>query len=144
MCWSSTLNRFIVITIDKNLLAIERCDLTHHHNNIFRNWRSGTCSNTNLFLSTDELGSSIYEFTLLPSIQFVKEWSSPISCRNDEGIDDLCYKNGKFAIIIFHQSTNEIRLDLHSSTTLYVIWSIELGHIAPRRTTGCCWLNNDE
>jgi hypothetical protein len=149
MSWSSTLNRFIVITndliftLDENLIAIERCDLTHH-NNLYRNWRSGTCSNTNLFLSTGELGSSIYEFTLLPSMQFIKEWSSPITCRNDEGIDDLCYKNGKFALIIFHQSTNETRLDLRSSTTLDLIWSIELGHTAPRRTTGSCWLNNDE
>ena len=154
MCWSSTLNRFIVITndmiftIDENLLTIERCDLIHPHhhnnNNICRNWRSGTCSNTNLFLSSGDLGTSIYEFTLLPSIQFVKEWSSPISCRKDEGIDDLCYKNGKFAIIIFHQSTNETRLELRLSPTLDVIWSIELGHTAPRRTTGCCSLNNDE
>lgn len=152
MCWSSTLNRFIVITndtiytIDENLLAIERCDLIHHHhnNNIYRNWRSGTCSNINLYLSTGDLGSSIYEFILLPSIQFVKEWSSPISCRHDEGIDDLCYRNDKFAIIIFHQTTNETRLDLRSSITLDTIWSIELSHLAPRRTSGCCWLNNDE
>jgi hypothetical protein len=134
----------MIFTLDENLLAIERCNLNHHHHNIYCNWRSGTCSNTNLFLSTGELGSSIYEFTLLPSIQFVKEWSSPISCRKDEGIDDLCYKNGKFAIIIFHQTTNETRLDLRSSTTLDIIWSIELGNLAPRRTTGCCWLNNDE
>jgi hypothetical protein len=32
----------------------------------------------------------------------------------------------------------------HQSTTLDLIWSIELGHIAPRCTTDCCWLNNDE
>ncbi|CAF3765041.1 unnamed protein product [Rotaria socialis] len=149
MCWSSTLNRFIVITndtiftIDENLMAIERCDLNHHAN-IYHNWRSGTCSNTNLFLSTSELGSSLYEFSLLPSVQFIKEWTSPTTCRKDECIDDLCYKNGKFAIIIFHQPTNEIRLDLRSSTTLDPIWSIEIGRIVPRRTTGCCWLNNDE
>ncbi|CAF1020312.1 unnamed protein product [Adineta steineri] len=149
MCWSSTINRFIIITnniiftLDENLLAIERCDLIHS-NNIYRNWRSGTCSNTNLFLSTNELGSSIYEFTLLPSIQLVKEWSSPTTCRKDESIDDLCYKNDKFAIIIFHQSTNETHFDLRSSTTFDVIWSIEIGHSVPRRTTGCCGLNNDE
>ncbi|CAF2066925.1 unnamed protein product [Rotaria magnacalcarata] len=107
MCWSSTLHRFIVITndtiftIDKNLMAIERCDLNQHAN-IYRNWRS------------------------------------------DECIDDLCYKNGKLAIIIFHQPTNEIRLDLRSSTTLDLIWSIEIGRVVPRRTTGCSWLNNDE
>ncbi|CAF3974716.1 unnamed protein product [Rotaria sordida] len=149
MCWSLTLNRFIVITndtiftIDENLMAIERCDL-NYHNNIYHNWRSGSCSNTNLYLSTVDLGSSIYEFTLLPSIQFIKEWPSPIICRKDECIDDLCYKNGKLAIIIFHQPTNEIRLDLRSSTTFDIIWSIEIANIVPRRTTGCCWLNNDE
>ncbi|CAF1289543.1 unnamed protein product [Rotaria sp. Silwood1] len=149
MCWSLTLNRFIVITndtiftIDENLTAIERCDL-NYHNNIYRNWRSGTCSNTSLYLSTGELGTSIYEFTLIPSIQLIKEWSSPITCRKDECIDDLCYKNGKLAIIIFRQPTKEIRLDLRSSTTLDIIWSIEIGNIVPRRTTGCCWLNNDE
>lgn len=149
MCWSSTLHRFIVITndtiytVNENLLAIERCDI-NHHNNIYHNWRSGTCSNTNLFLSTGDLGPSLYEFTLLPSFQLVKEWPSPITCRQDECIDDLCYKNGKLAIIIFHQPTNEVRFDLRSSTTLDLIWSIEIANIVPRRTTGCCWLNNDE
>jgi hypothetical protein len=150
MCWSSILNNFIGITnnmifiLDENLLIIEQYDLPYHNNNIYRYWRSGTCSNTNLFLSTGELGTSIYEFNLLPSIQFSKEWLSPISCRKDEGIDDLCYKNEKFSILIFHQPTNKTRLDLRSSKTLNIIWSIELDHIEPRRTTGCCWLNNDE
>lgn len=149
MCWSSTLNRFIVVTndtiytIDSNLMAIERCEFTHH-NNIYRSWRSGTCSNTSLYLSTGELGPSLYEFTLLPSIQFVKEWSSPITCRKEEFIDDLCYKNGKLAMIIFQQTTNEVRFDQRSSTTLDLIWSIEIARIVPRRTTGCCWLNNNE
>lgn len=94
----------LIFTLDENLLATQRCDsISHHHhqNNIYRHWRSGTCSNTNLFLSTGDLGSSIYEFTLLPSIQFVKEWSSPISCRNDEEIDDLCYRKTNLLLLFF-------------------------------------------
>jgi hypothetical protein len=47
-------------------------------------------------------------------------------------------------ILLLFNLTNETRLDLRLSTTLDVIWSIEIDHIAPRRTTGCCWLNNDQ
>ncbi len=69
MCWSSTLNCFIIIEenniflINVNTMAIE--DVKNLNE---QKWLSCTCSDTYLFLSTRQYCSSIVQFRLLPSI----------------------------------------------------------------------------
>jgi len=45
-----------------------------------KNGFCGTSFNQNLFLSTDNLGSSIYQYEIFPTIQLFKECSSPHLC----------------------------------------------------------------
>jgi hypothetical protein len=47
-------------------------------------WFCRTSFNQNLFLSTDNLDSSIYQYEIFPTIQLFKECSSPHSCTKDE------------------------------------------------------------
>jgi len=127
MCWSSTLNRFIVMAhydvylIDQNTMTIERIQTIPK-----RNWWSCTCSNTSLFLSTYEYGSSIMEFNLQPSIQFIKKWTSPITCNKDEFIKDIFYNNQSIALTIYNKKYFTKRIELRSLTKFDYLWSLEL------------------
>ncbi|CAF2687781.1 unnamed protein product [Rotaria sp. Silwood2] len=140
ICWSSTINRFIIIalkeilTFDANTMALENCSIPFNEN-----WYRGTCSEDNLFLSTVEWGSSIYEFNLRSSFEFIKGWHSPITCETNEVICDLKYKNNFLAMPIFNDQLEESRIDLRSSTTFECIWSIQI-HGRCR----CCSINVDQ
>ncbi|CAF4399604.1 unnamed protein product, partial [Rotaria sp. Silwood2] len=75
MCWSSILDRFIVLgkksiyLINENTLSIDNVYTT-----VGRDLISCTCSDTVLFACTNEGASSIMEFTLFPAIEVIKEW----------------------------------------------------------------------
>jgi hypothetical protein len=81
ICWSSTLDRFIVIggrrifLVNENSVACENAETIEK-----REWLSCTCSETSLFLSTNTYSSCIMEFRLSPSIELVKTWKSPQTC----------------------------------------------------------------
>ncbi len=87
MCYSSVLNLFLIISpndiffVDQNIMSIKTLSLIER-----QKWLRGTCSDTSLFLSTYELSSSIIEYSLLPSIEFVKHWKSPDTCQKNEMI----------------------------------------------------------
>lgn len=140
ICWSSTINRFIIITfkqvftLDEQTMMLEECSIS---SNI--DWWRGTCSDDTLFLSTVEWGSSIHEFDLRTSFQFIKAWNSPITCEKNEIICDLKYNNGFLAIPIFNKHTEKSRFDLRSSITFDCIWSIPI-HGRCR----CCSINGDQ
>jgi hypothetical protein len=140
ICWSSTINRFIIITfkqifiLDENTMILEECSILTNVD-----WWRGTCSDDTLFLSSAEWGSSIHEFDLRSSFQYIKAWNTPITCEKNEIICDLKYNNGFLAMPIVHKQTEQSRLDLRSSTTLDRIWSI---HIHGR--CRCCSINGDQ
>ncbi|CAF1488858.1 unnamed protein product [Rotaria sp. Silwood1] len=140
ICWSSTINRFIIITLkeiltlDANTMTLENCSISFSEN-----WWRGTCSEDNLFLSTVEWGSPIYEFNLRSSFKFIKKWHSPITCETNEVICDLKYKNSFLAMPIFNELQEESRIDLRSSTTFECIWSVRI-HGRCR----CCSINVDQ
>jgi hypothetical protein len=117
MCWSSTLNHFIVINqsgavllIDENSMSIEYVETIS-----VQNWWSCTCSETSLFLLTNEITSSIMEFNLLPSMQLVNQWPEPDKCTRDESIEDINFNHGTIALIIHNETQNAIHLELRSS-----------------------------
>jgi hypothetical protein len=128
MCWSSTLNQFILISeddlflVDENITSIDKIRIMSDNK-----WFSCTCSDTSLFLSTSELGSSLSEFNLTPMIQFVKQWSSPFTCKKNENIDSIIYNNGTLALLITNPSEKSVRIELRFAQTLDYLWALPLG-----------------
>jgi hypothetical protein len=140
ICWSSTINRFIIITFkeiflfDDKTMILEKCSISSDSD-----WWRGTCSDDTLFLSSAEWGSPIYEFDLHSSFQLIKSWHPPIACQNNEIICDLKYNSGFLGIAILNKHNDKSRLDLRSSITLECIWSIDI-HGRCR----CCSINGDQ
>ena len=146
MCWSSTLNRFIVINgsdvflIDENSMSIENIQALQQ-----RKWLSCTTSETSLFLSTKVWGSSIMEFSLLPTIELVKQWQSPDTCTRDEVINGIVYNNGTLAMMIKNPSEKTIHIEMRSSVTLDRLWSLRLNIAYSQNIrTRCCLLSNNQ
>lgn len=101
MCWSYTLDRFIVVSeqgiffVRENTMLIDKV-LTILNNKLF----ACTCSDTSLFLSTYTLASSITEHNISPDMETVREWMSPDTCSNNEYINDIKYSNESLALLI--------------------------------------------
>jgi hypothetical protein len=146
MCWSSTLNRFIVIgkgmvfLVSEDTLMIDNVQTIQK-----RKWISCTCSEASLFLVTNELASSIVKFTLLPNIEFIKEWKSPDSCAKNEYIDDIRHGNEKIALMIWNVKLNSLFIELKHVETLARIWSLQLNDAGSQKVAfRCCSLPGNE
>ncbi|CAF2805392.1 unnamed protein product [Rotaria sp. Silwood2] len=146
MCWSSALNRFIVINgsdvflVDENNMSIENIQALQKSK-----WLSCTTSETSLFLSTKVWGSSIMEFSLLPTIELVKQWQSPDTCSRDEVINGIVYNNDTIAMMIKNPSKKTIHIEMRSSATLDRLWSVRLNIAYSQNIrTRCCLLSHDE
>jgi hypothetical protein len=142
MCWSSTLDRFILITekiiftLDENTMIFDQCQI---HIDNEKEWSCGACSDTSLYLSTGDMSACLYEYTLRPTIEFVKVWQLNILPSTNEGILTFNYANGKLAFIISNVQIFQRRLDIRSTTTLERLWSIRLDAVAH-----CCSINDDQ
>jgi len=142
VCYSSTLGQFILVTnkdiftLDENTMTLQECSITHINK---KEWSCAACSNTALYLSPMDMSPSLYEYTLCPSIEFVKEWQLFAMCSIYESILTFSYGNERLALVIFNAHTFLNRLDLHSSTTFEILWSIPLTML-----TRCCPINNDQ
>jgi hypothetical protein len=145
--WSNALVRFILITstaiftLDPEMMTHESLTLDQHRH--INTWLFGTCSNHKLFLSTFDKGSSIVEYDLQPPIQFVREHTSPLSCAENESIDDLASNHAALALIISNDE-HVMRLDLCSLITLERYWSFKFGLPSRNYTLSCCLLTNNE
>jgi len=146
MFWSSVLKRFIIVNentvflIDEDTMSIERIQMVAK-----QNWCCGTCSDKSLFLATYKRGSSIMEFNLLPSIEFVRHWKSPDICSKDEGIHDMAYNNEKLLLIIENRAKKTVHVELRSSITLDHLWSLPLDSAHNQNVQiRCCVFNNVE
>ncbi len=144
--WSNALVRFILITstaiftLDPEMMTHESLTLDQHRH--INTWLFGTCSNHKLFLSTFDKGSSIVEYDLQPPIQFVREHTSPLSCAENESIDDLASNHAALALIISNDE-HVMRLDLCSLITLERYWSFKFGLPSRNYTLSCCLLTNN-
>jgi len=142
MCWSSTLGQFILITekaifnLDENTMTLDQCEI---HIDNEKEWSCGACSDTSLYLSTGDMSATLYEYTLRPTIEFVKQWQLFALHSTYEGILTFTYANGKLALVISNVHIFQRRLDLRSSTTLERLWSIRLDAVAH-----CCSINDDQ
>jgi hypothetical protein len=119
MCWSSVVNQFIVINID-NVFLVDQGNLSIQKVPIDQRqqWLSCACSNKSLFLSTFGHGSSIIEYSLLPSIQLIKHWKSPDTCERDEVIHHMRYNNESLVLLISKKLDRTVRIELRDSKTL--------------------------
>jgi hypothetical protein len=145
MCWSSSLDRFIIVSaegvflLDETTMSIEKLKIVQE-----REWVCCTCSDTSLFLSTYELASSVMEYTLLPTIEFVKEWKSPVTCRKEEWINDIKYNRGSIALVIKNSSEKTLFIELRNSKTFERLWSFKMDCIDVLKIAFKCCLVNDE
>ncbi|CAF4862465.1 unnamed protein product [Rotaria socialis] len=81
MCWSTTLDGFIVLGKNKIFFINENTmPIDNQHIMKERGWLPGTCSEAVFFACTNERASSIMEFTLLPTMQLIREWEHPFTC----------------------------------------------------------------
>ena len=128
MCWSPTLNRFIVIggknvfCVDENTFTIDKVQTIEE-----RKWLCCTCSKDYLFLSTNELGSSIMKYSLVSSIKLITKWRSPQTCETTERVDDMVYTNRNLAIVIINTTEKSLSVQLRSADKLCCIWSLRTG-----------------
>jgi hypothetical protein len=146
MCYSSVLDRFIVISpaeiffMDQNTMSMRIFPSIQR-----QKWLRGTCSNTSLFLSTYELSSSIMEYSLLSSIEFVKHWKSPDTCQKNEMISYMKCNNESLALIITEPLNKTVRLDVKNIKTLARFWSLPLNDEKMSNFIfSCCSFNEDE
>jgi hypothetical protein len=145
MCWSWTLARFFVLaqtkifTVDENAMSVEVIQINQD-----QKWWSGTCSDTSLFLSTLHGGSSIWKFSLFPSIRFEKQWSSAETCAENQIITNIVYKNEMLALTLMDGRKEEKLIELRSSITLERLWSLRLDLEYDACLFGFCFLNHGD
>ena len=146
MCWSETLNRFFVIGKDVAFLVNEDALTIDSVPTIpKRKWLSGTCSDTALFLVTNEVASSVVKFTLRPKIELSKEWKSPQTCSRYEHIDDINYDCEKLCLMIWNINSNSLRIELKYIETLATIWSLQLDDANSQKIAfRCCSFPGNE
>ncbi|CAF3720601.1 unnamed protein product [Rotaria sp. Silwood1] len=142
ICWSSILDKFILITekiiftLDDNTMTIDQCQINPINN---KEWSFGSCSNTSLYLSTSDMSTSLYEYTLRPIIKFIKEWQLLTLNSKYEGILTFTCTNEKIALIITNIHVFQRRFELRSTITFELLWSIPLNVVAH-----CCSINNNQ
>ncbi|CAF4863551.1 unnamed protein product [Rotaria socialis] len=148
MCWSSTLNSFIIITnkngiflMSESLASLE-CIQTIEK----KRWLSCTCSDSTLFLMMNESGSNIFQFNLLLSFHFMKQWKSPRNCNSDEIINNIAYNNETLALMIESETNNKKPIELRSLSTFDLLWSTTFNaayHFAPWSSRVCVLKYNE-
>jgi hypothetical protein len=146
MCWSSVLDRFIVID-DDNVFLVDPIKLSIEEISIVpeKKWCSCTCSDRSLYLSTMGLDSSITEYSLLPTIQLIRRWKSPDTCQKDEQIDHMRYNNETLALLVAKPHNETLHIQLRTSKTLQRLWSLELDiRYVNNYSFSFCLVNEDE
>ncbi|CAF0949127.1 unnamed protein product [Rotaria sp. Silwood1] len=146
MCWSSTLDRFIVLGKNSIYLINEN---TMSINNVYtmeeRHWLSCTCSDIVLFACTNGRASSIMEFTLFPTIELIREWKHPLTCTKHEFIVSTFYNNENLALMVVNVLDKSLRMELRYSKTLDRIWTLQLDiSWAQKLAFRCCSLSCNE
>jgi hypothetical protein len=126
MCWSSTISRFFIITLTEIFMLDENTMLLEHLVTKDKySFSSCTCSDTSLYLATNELGSSVCEFSLLPTVELVNRWQPADLCRANEIIQDIVFHKATLAFIIENQTSHTKRMELRFAQTFEQLWSVQ-------------------
>ena len=138
--WSTALSKFLIVTqkdvftVDQNTMTIAKCPISGD-----AQWSRGTCSDTTLFLLTQGLGPSIFEYKLPPTNKGGKERRPPETCDECEYIYDLKSNQKSLAMVIYNTENGATRLDLRSSANLQRLWSVDVG-----QGFRCCLLHGEQ
>lgn len=145
MCWSKFNQYFIIVAAD-NIYCINEAfqKLSLLNEDLKQLWFSCTCSDEHLYLSTHEWGSSIYQLNLSSPNEVVKQWKSPLTCEDYQGINDIKYNNETIALAVKDPKENKKFMVLKSVKTFETIWSLELSIGSNIRLFTCCPINSDE
>ncbi|CAF3541963.1 unnamed protein product [Rotaria sordida] len=145
ICWSKTLNCFIILTKSDIYLVNEILQYSHPLKDFVKQvWFSCTCSDQSLYLSTCEWGSSIFEFNLSSSLQLINQWKPPLTCEKCDGINDIKYNNETLALMINDAVKHQKRMELKSTKTFNTIWLLPLSIGTDIRLFTCCPINYNE
>ncbi|CAF3384611.1 unnamed protein product [Rotaria sp. Silwood2] len=146
MCWSVTLGQFIVLgansifCINENTMSIQEVDTIRE-----QDWISCTCSETVLFVATNECASSIMEYILFPAIEFVRERKHPLVCKKDEFIVGVVYNNANLALMVMNMFKKSIHIELRNAKTLERIWLFQPDIVCTQKIAfRCCSLTCDQ
>ncbi|CAF0731725.1 unnamed protein product [Rotaria sp. Silwood1] len=142
MCMSNTLSKFILVaengvfTLDVTTMIIEQVKSLSKENTF---WYCCACSNKSLFLTTQQLNTTIYEYVLIQNNFSLKR--QQIYCSNNEYIEHMKCTKDLLALIILNDSTGERRLDMCSTLTFDQLWTISLSINEKLNVVSCCSLN---
>lgn len=127
MCWSSTLNGFLIQTEQMIYLVNDQnVEIEDLLANPQQNWLACTCSDSSLFVSTNTWGSSIAQYRLSTTMNLTKQWQPPYSCTTDECIEGLTFSNGTLALVIRNRLKQSIRIELKFAEASDCIWLLRL------------------
>jgi len=145
MCWSSALNCFFIMTTSGTFLFNENTMLIESVEQIGGgNCWSGTCSEKSLYLSRYAWDSSVFEFSLLPSIQLRRHWKTIDTTEQKQLVDSIVYNCGTVALVINDQSHRVKLIELRSSKNFDPFWSFGLDTIYSVTRVRCCLLSCNE
>jgi hypothetical protein len=146
MCWSSTLSRFFLITINDIFTLVEdSMTLERLESKEKISLYSCTCSDTSLYITTDGLDPSVCEFRLSPTIELINRWQPSDLCRADEIIQDMVFNKGTLAFIIENRTTHTKRMELRLAQTFDQVWSVQFDTVDPLHNVyRLCLFNYDE
>jgi len=145
MCWSSALRRFFVITakevllVDENTMSIEPVQQIQAGN-----YLACGCSDKSLYLSRYVWDSCVLEYSLVPSIRFVKLWKTNSKLRQEQRIDAIVFNDGTLALVIKDQSIKTKLMELRSSEAFSLLWSIQLDDNYNFGRLRCCLFHHGE
>ncbi|CAF1337524.1 unnamed protein product [Rotaria sordida] len=142
MCIFDNLSKFILLsengifTLDEQTMIIEQIKNLSILNKF---WYCCTCSDKSLFLATQQLNTTIYEYILKQNKFLLKR--QQICCSNNEYIEHMKSTKDLIALIISNDLTNERRFDMRSILTFDQLWTISLSINEKINIVSCCSLN---
>ena len=144
MCWSEKLKSFILLTNNQVYTLNEEMQLTAGPLASSKSWFSCTCSDTSLYLSASEWGSSIDEYDLLSLPNRTAEWKPPSTCKPHEGINDIQYNHQTIALMIKDPNDQQKRMEVRASETFQLLWTLPLSDGNDIRLFTCCAIPQNE
>ncbi|CAF0794861.1 unnamed protein product [Adineta ricciae] len=143
MCWSSSVNCFIVLTKQKIFLFNENTAAINEIHNIQNgNWHACGCSDHSLYLSQSDSNSSVFQFSL-PSTHLARRLVTNQN-ENREQIDSITCNRGTILLALNNISIKAKTIQLRSDNTFNILWSFQLDVTYNSNRTRCCSLSQNQ
>ena len=123
MCWSDTLNRFILITsthlytVEETTLIIKEICATQAGFH-----KCCTCSKNSLFILKEAKESFIEEISLRQSFNLIQKFNREKLATEKHRIDSIFYHNGVLALAVNNMSQEKKLIELRLAKHFELIW----------------------